>query len=363
MLPVDTLVKPTALDFLLLIVSGWVNRRQLAAIEYLRAENRVLREQLGERRLRFNDAQRRLLADKAKALGRAGLAAVAGIATPDTILGWYRDLIAAKYDGTRKRGPGRPATHGDLHAIVVRMARENPRWGYTRIVGALKNLGHQLGRNTVKRILLAHGIAPAPLRGKQMSWGTFLRAHWGAIAAADFFAVEALTLRGLTRYFVLFAIDLKTRRVHIGGIVHQPHGAWIQQTARNLVDVVDGFLRDKTHLILDRDPVYTRAFRKLLRDSGVEPLLLPANSPNLNAFAERFVRSIRDDCLNHIVLLGEGHLRTIVAEYVEHYHTERNHQGLANELIASSIAANTDGVVRRRERIGGFLSYYHRAAA
>ncbi len=356
-------MKPTALDFLLLTVSGWVNRRQLAAIEFLRAENRVLRQQLGDRRLRFTDGQRRLLADKARALGRAGLAAFAGIATPDTILGWYRDLIAAKYDGTKRRGPGRPAMHGDLHEIVVRMARENPRWGYTRILGAMKNLGHRLGRNTVKRILVAHGIAPAPLRGNQMSWRTFLRAHWGAIAAADFFSVEALTLYGLTRYFVFFAIDLKTRRVHIGGIVHQPHGAWMLQVGRNLADCVDGFLRDKTHLILDRDSVYSRAFRKLLRDSGVEPLLLPAHSPNLNAFAERFVRSIRDDCLNHIVLLGEGHLRSVVAEYVEHYHTERNHQGLANELIEASIPANTDGAVRRRRRIGGLLSYYYRAAA
>jgi len=241
-------------------------------------------------------------------------------------------------------------------------ARE-PWLGYTRIVGAIKNLGRDIGRNTVKRILLAHGIAPAPLRGKQMSWRTFLRAHWGAIAGADFFAVETLTLHGLTRYFVFFAIDLKTHRVHIGGIVHQPHGAWRMQIARNLLDVADGFLRNKTHLILDRDPVYTSAFRRLLRDGGVRPLVLPASSPNLNAFAERFVRSIREDCLNHIVLLGERHLRTVVAEYVEHYHTERNHQGLANELIESAVPANTDGSVQRRQRLGGLLSYYHGVAA
>ena len=359
----DPIVKATALHFIVLTVSGWVNRRQLAAIEYLRTENRVLREQLGPKRRRFTDGQRRLLAERAKALGRAGLAAVASIATPDTILRWYRDLIAAKYDGAKARGPGRPARHADLHEIVLRMARENPRWGYTRIVGALKNLGHDLARNTVKRILVAHGIAPAPLRGKQMSWQTFLRAHWGAIAAADFFAVETLTLRGLTRHFVFFFIDLEARRVHIGGIVHQPHGAWMTQIARNAVDAVDGFLRDKTYLILDRDPVYTRAFRAFLREAGVRPLVLPANSPNLNAYAERFVRSIRDDCLNHLVLLGEDHLRTVVAEYVEHYHTERNHQGIGNELIDAPVPANTDGPILRRKRLGGLVSYYHRAAA
>jgi transposase InsO family protein len=359
----DPNVKPTALHFLLLTVSGWVNRRQLAAIEYLRAENRVLREQLGPKRRTFTDAQRRLLAERAKALGRAGLAAVASIATPDTILRWYRSLIAAKYDGAKVRGPGRPARHADLRDVVLRMARENPRWGYTRIVGAMKNLGHDLARNTVKRILLADGIAPAPLRGKQMSWRTFLRAHWGAIAAADFFSVETLTLRGLSRYFVFFFIDLETRRVHVGGIVHQLHGAWTTQIARNAVDAVDGCLRGKTHLILDRDPVYTHAFRRLLRDAGVRPLVLPADSPNLNAYAERFVRSIRDDCLNHLVLLGENHLRTVVAEYVEHYHTERNHQGIGNELIESRVPANTDGVVRRRKRLGGLLSYYYDRAA
>ena len=135
------------------------------------------------------------------------------------------------------------------------------------------------------------------------------------------------------------------------------------QVGRNMLDAADGFLRDKTHLILDRDPVYTCAFRRLLRDGGVQPLVLPAHSPNLNAFAERFVLSIRQDCLNHVVLLGERHLRTVVTECVDHYQTERNHQGLANELIASSIPANTDGVVRRRQRLGGLLSYYHRGAA
>ena len=247
-------MKPTALHFLLHTVCGWVNRRQLAAIEYLRAENHVLKQQLGGRRPRFTDAQRRLLGERAKVLGRAGLAAVASIATPDTILRWYRDLVAAKYDGTKARRAGRPATRAELRDLVLRMARENPRWGYTRIVGAMKNLAHKLGRNTVKRILVAHGIAPAPLRGKQMSWRTFLRAHWGAIAAADFFTVETLTLSGLTRYFVFFVIDLKTRRVHIGGIVHQPHGAWMLQIARNMLDHADGFLLDKTDLILDRDP-------------------------------------------------------------------------------------------------------------
>ncbi len=269
-----------------------------------------------------------------------------------------------KVRGTVKRGPGRPRKAGTIAELVQRMARENPRWGYTRIVGAMKNLGHEVGRNTVKRMLAEAGIAPAPERRRGPSWTTFLRAHWEAIAAADFFTVEVLTLHGLTRYLVFFVLELKTRRVEIAGIVHQPDGQWMMQVGRNLLDAVDGFLLRKRYLILDRDPLYTAAFRRLLRDAGVELLRLPARSPNLNAYAERFVRSIRDDCLNQVVLLGEQHLRTVVREYVTHYHQERNHQGLGNALIVPPHAsAIGSGAVQRRARLGGLLSYYHREAA
>jgi transposase InsO family protein len=244
------------------------------------------------------------------------------------------------------------------------MARQNPRWGYTRIVGAMKNLGHELGRNTVKRMLTEAGIAPAPELGKEMSWRTFLRAHWEALASADFFAVEVLTLHGLTRYFVFFVMELKTRRIHIAGIAHQPHSGWMIQVGRNLLDAVDGFLLHKRYLILDRDPVYTPQFRRLLRDGGVSALRLPAKSPNLNAHAERFVRSIRNECLDHVVPLGERHLRSVVREYVAHYHGERNHQGLGNEIIAPSPRVPAaKGRVLRHQRLGGLLSYYEREAA
>ncbi|MEY4510194.1 MAG: hypothetical protein RLZZ450_2316 [Pseudomonadota bacterium] len=153
---------PTALHFLVLTVSGWLQRRQFAAIEYLRAENQVLRERLGDRGLRLTDAQRRRLAVKGQSLGRKGLRELTSIVTPETILRWYRELIARKYDGTAKRGPGRPRKARAIAELVQRMARENPRWGYTRIVGAMKNLGHEVGRNTVKRMLAEAGIAPAP---------------------------------------------------------------------------------------------------------------------------------------------------------------------------------------------------------
>ena len=353
-----------SLQFLVFTVAGWLNHQQQDLIDYLREENRILREQLGNRRLRLTDDQRRRLAVRGKMLGRKALSEVAGIVTPDTILRWYRRLVAKKYDGSAHRGRGRPATPKEIAELAVTMAKENPGWGYTRIRDALANLGHRIGRNTVKRILQDHGIEPAPERSKRMPWKTFLEAHWDSIAAADLFTVEALSWGGLRRYFVLFVIELKSRRVMIAGIHSQPYGEWMEQMARNLTDGFDGFLREASHLIHDRDPLYTKKFGEILRGGGVEPIKLPARSPNLNAYAERFVRSIKEECLSRVVLLGERHLRVVVQEYVEHYHCERNHQGLDNELLTMpSKPPDPNGDIQRRERIGGLLNYYYREAA
>src|SRR5262245_34813614 len=186
---------PPPLAFLVLVFAGWVNRQQQAVIDYLLEENRVLRAAHGSRRLRLTDDQRRRLAVKGKVVGRRRLAAIAGIVTPDTILRWYRTLVAKKYDRSKARRPGRPRTKSDIAALGVRMANENPTWGYTRIRGGLRALGHEVARNTIKAILMDHGIEPAPQRGANMPWKTFLAAHWDGLAAADFFTVEVLTLR------------------------------------------------------------------------------------------------------------------------------------------------------------------------
>ena len=352
------------LQFIVSILAGWVQRRQQHVIEYLAEENRVLREQLGKKRLRLTNDQRRRLAVRAKALGRSALNGIACIVTPDTLLRWYRNLVAKKYDGSAVRGPGRPPTKTDLAKLVIEMATANPGWGYTRLRGALWNLGHDLGRNTIKRILADAGLEPAPERDKKTNWKTFLKAHWGAIAAMDFFTVEVLTFGGLVRYFVLFAIDLKTRRVHIAGIVHEAYGQWMEQVARNPTDPVEGFLHDKRYMIHDRDPLFTRRFASILEASGVKSVKLPARSPNLNAYAERFVLSARRECLNKVIPFSEKHLRRIVSEYVDHYHGERNHQGLENRLIESMPArARSACPIKCRERLGGVLNYYYRDAA
>ncbi len=208
------------------------------------------------------------------------------------------------------------------------------------------------------------GSIPRPFRSKGTSWKTFLKSHWGAIAATDFFSVEVLTRWGLVRDFVPFVIDLETRRVEVAGSAQQPDGEWMKQIARNLTDADEGFLNESRYLIHDRDPLFTEAFRGVLGSSGVRTLKLPARSPDLNAYAERFVRSIKSECLAQIIPLGEGHLRTVVKEYTEHYHVERNHQGLENELIEDRCGvANLNGDVERHERLGGILNCYDRRAA
>ena len=245
------------LQFLLVALAGWINQQQREVIEYLQAENRVLREQLGSRRLRFTDDQRIRLAAKAKRVGRRVLLQFHTIVTPDTLLAWHRHLIARKYDGQQRRGPGRPSTIAEIRRLVVRMATENRDWGYTRMQGALANLGHTVGRGTIATILRQHGIEPAPERRKGTTWREFLQAHWDVLAAADFFTVEVWTATGLTRYVVLFVIELATRRVHIAGIAAAPDGAWVVQCSRQLTDAADGFLVGKRFLLHDRDPLFT----------------------------------------------------------------------------------------------------------
>ena len=201
---------PLPLQFLAAWIGVWLGRVLQAQVDYLKAENLLLRENLGTKPVRLTDAERRRLAMLGKTLGRKGLAAIATIASPETILRWYRELVAKKYDGSQQRRQGRPKTAADIAAIIVKMASENI-WGYTRIRGALKNLGHEVRRNTIKRLLQKNGIDPAPERGKRMSWATFIKAHLGVIVGMDFFTVEAMTWLGLVRYHVLFAIDIASR--------------------------------------------------------------------------------------------------------------------------------------------------------
>jgi putative transposase len=244
------------------------------------------------------------------------------------------------------------------------MAKENRTWGYRRIQGALANLGHDIGRGTIAAILARHGIEPAPERERKTTWKEFLGQHWDLIVAADFFTIEAWTRRGLQRFIVLFLIEVSTRKVQIAGIAPIANGLWMSQIGRNLTDAVDGILKGKRYLIHDRDPLFTSEFLKVLGETGVASVKLPPRSPNLNAHAERFVRTIKESCLERVILFGEGSVRRAAAEFTVHYHAERNHQGLDNQLICPDPAhVCGEGQVKRRERLGGLLNYYYRIAA
>lgn len=354
---------PPIVQLLMMTFAGWVNRQQLQLIEYLREENRALRE-MRDRRLRFTDDQRRRLAAKAKRVGRKALQDIATIVTPDTLLRWHRELIARKWDTSDRRSPGRPPIMAELGKLIVKMATENPSWGYKCIQGALVNLRPVVGRGTIANVLQAHGIEPAPQRGKRTSWSTFLKAHWEVIVSTDFFSVEVWTLRGLVTYYVLFVIDLSTRRGNIAGITDHPNEDFMMQMGRNLDNIDEGFLRDQRSLVMDHDAKYTPTFRALLEREGIEIIRLPPRSPNLNAFAERFVRSIKDECLNRPIFFGEGSLRHAVREYMAHYHSECNHQSIDNRLIKPrNVVMLADASIRRVERLGGLLRYYQRTAA
>ena len=351
---------------MLAYITGSVDEEILLRNEYLVAENRILRHQLLGR-LRLRDSERMSLAEIGKRLGRKVLRDVAQIVRPETILGWHRRLVSQKFDGSKqRRGAGRPRTSEELSALVVRLAQENATWGYDRIVGALANVGHTVSRQTVANILKRCGLQPAPQRGRTTSWKEFIRSHLEVLAAADFFTTEVWTCRGLITYYVLVFFRVAPRRVCVAGITPYPDGLWMEQMARSLTLAEVGFLSGCRYLLHDRDAKFTAALDQVLRSGGVEPVVLPPRSPNLNAHMERWIGSAKEECLSRLILFGESSLRHALAEYVIHFHQERNHQGKDNVILfaqeADRVGEDT-GPIETRERLGGMLKFYHRRAA
>jgi putative transposase len=260
--------------------------------------------------------------------------------------------------------PGQTANRQEIEELIVRMAKENRFWGYDRIVGALANLGHRVSVQTVGNVLRRHGIPPAPERRRTTTWAEFIRAHLAVLVGTDFFTVEVLTLRGLVTYYVLFFIHLESRKVEIAEITTHPTEKWMKQMARNITMEGSVAVRDSRYLLHDRDSKYTASFLAIIESVHAKTLRLPARSPNLNAYSERWVRSAKEECLSKLILFGERSLRRAVREYVAHYHAERNHQGKSNVLLFPQVAETRCGkAVECRERLGGLLRYYHRDAA
>ena len=348
-----------------LILVGWVQREQQKIIEFYQAELKSVMKAQGKKRLLLTDDQRRLLAVKGKALGRKTLLELTTIVTPDTILRWHRTLVAQKWDYSgRRKSVGRPRVGQEIVDLVLRFARENTTWGYDRIQGALANLGHKISDQTVGNILKAHGIEPAPERKHQTTWKTFLKAHWDVLGAIDFTTMEVWTRGGLVTFYLLFVMELRTRRVHFAGCTTSPDEPWMKQIARELTNFEDGFLNGKQYLIMDRDKKFCPKFQEILKNEGVEPVLLPSRSPNLNAQLERFHRSLKSECLERMIFFGEKSLCNATREYLHHYHKERNHQGLDNRIIEpGEEVRRREGPIQCRERLGGLLRYYYCDAA
>ena len=350
---------------MLLIFAGWINRHQQEAIQYFKAENRVLREKLGKKRILLNDDQRRRLAVKGKVLGRKRLKEIGSLFSPDTILRWHRRLVALKWDySDRRKKSGRPPIDTEIVKLILKFAKENPAWGYDRIVGALVNVGHRISHQTVANILKSHGIEPAPDRDERTSWKTFLKAHWETLAAIDFTNVEVWTPRGLVTFSLLFAMELKTRRVHFAGCVTTSDGGKsMQRMAMNMTDCEDGFLTGKSHVIMDNDTRFSKAFCEILSDVDIRPVKIAPRCPNMNAYIERFMKSTKYECLNRMIFFGERSIRNAVKEYLKHYNAERNHQGLNNQLIIPlERPPDMDDPIETVERLGGMLKHYRRVA-
>jgi putative transposase len=332
-----------------------------SSVAALEVENAVLRHQLAVLRrtverpsLRRRD--RLLLAAASLLLSRERWSVF--LVTPQTLLRWHRELVRKKWS-YRRRSAGRPPLDPELRELVLRLGRENPRWGCLRIQGELRKLGLRVGATTIRSLLRRSGLGPAPRRGGP-SWSEFLRAQAQGMLACDFFTVETAWLRTL---YVLFFVELGSRRVHLAGVTANPDCAWVTQQARNLA--IEDRLADVRFLVHDRDAKFSGPFDEIIRSERVRVIKTPGRAPKANAVAERWVRTVRSECLDHILVLGRRHLEQVLRGYLAHFNAERPHRSL--QLVPPAGAPRSRGSpcadILRRDVLGGLIHEYYAAAA
>jgi putative transposase len=324
----------------------------------LRHQLAVLRRQT--KRPRLDPADRAVLAAISRALPRARWSCF--FVKPETLRRWHRRLVSGAWTYPH-RGPGRPPLDQELQQLIVRLARENARWGYQRIQGELLRLGVRISATAIRTTLRRHRLDPTP-RGTPTTWRAFLRQQAAGIVACDFFTVDTVWLR---RLYVLFFIEPATRRVHLAGVTANPNGAWVAQQARNLLLVLGERGQRVRFLVRDRDAKFCRGFDDVFRAEGAEVLLTPVQAPNANAYAERWIRTVRAECLDWLLIVGRGHLEQVLRIYLQHYNRHRPHRALALEPPGPSagltpLGEDRRGSVHRRDLLGGLLHEYQRAA-
>ena len=330
-------------------------------MEFIAVQGEIIEQTTGRKQPELSDEQKRRLANRGKKLNEFLLGQISQCFSPGTIHGWYRDLIAEKYTSTRanQNKRGRKPISPEIVAEVLMLAEHNPTWGYDHIAGVMKHLGYEVSVSTIRNILEEHGIIPDPERRSRGDWLRFIETQKYLIAATDFAHVELVTPFGLERRHLLFFMNIGSREVRCGGIVHEPDANWTTQIARNMCDMWDGFLLGKRYLIHDRDPVFNKRFDAVFESIGIKIKKLPPFSPMMNSRMENFIRAIKTECLDRIIFTDERQLRFAVAEYLEYWNHYRPHAGLGGGMV-DPYPQDADGEVQEISFLGGLLHGYRR---
>lgn len=347
---------------LLFLLAGCVENQLIRQIQFLKAENEMLRKRVPKKRIFLATEEKKRLIDLGKPIG-PGLRHLITVVRYESFLRWIRQ--DAK--GEKPKKMGRPRKAAEIRELILRFAKENG-WGYTRILGELKKLGiFSVSKGTVKNVLKENGFDPGPKRGKG-TWDEFLKIHFDTLWQCDFFSKKIWTPTGLRQYFVLVFLHVGSRKVFVTQASRKPDAAWMREQATAFLSHVEAEGMQADFVIRDRDGMFVKDFEQPLKDSGIDIKVVSARAANMNAFVERWIQSIKHECLDNFIVFGEDHFNYLISEYVDYYLTVRLHQNMGNKPLTGDWPTENgqlpdDSQIVCRERLGGLLKHYERKAA